>query len=222
MQCSSRRAELSYAAFDMVVVAASAGGVGALISFLENLPSDFSAPIVVVQHLPPGSSYISHLQQVLQRHTRLMVKWAENWEKPEPGTVYIAPQDRNTVLTSRGLFAVLEAPGVKRAKPLADPLFRSAAELFGSRTLAIVLSGVLTDGAEGSAAIARAGGRVLAQTATEARFADMPKAAMSRSRVGLAFNCCSLGRLVSSLVMVPGVAAWFGVGLSGVCEGLVG
>lgn len=96
--------------------------------------------------------------------------------------------------------------------PAADPLFSSAAQAFGNRSLAVVLSGVLSDGADGSAMIARAGGRVLAQSASEAQFWDMPSAAMKHSQVGLAFNSISLAQIIANLVMIPGVAAWFAIG----------
>ncbi len=76
--------------------------------------------------------------------------------------------------------------------------------------------GVLSDGAAGSAMIAREDGRVLAQSASEALFADMPNAAMRRSQVGLAFDSTSLAQVVCNLMMVPGVAAWFGIGKAGV------
>ncbi len=79
--------------------------------------------------------------------------------------------------------------------------------------------GVLSDSGAGSAVTAREGGRVLAQSASEALFADMPNAAMRRSQVGLAFDSTSLAQVVCNFVMVPGVpgvAAWFGIGKAGV------
>jgi two-component system chemotaxis response regulator CheB len=206
-----------YAAFDIVVIAASAGGIPALIPFLENLPRSFPIPIIVVQHLPPASRYASKLDNVLRSRTALQVKWAEDGERPLPGTVYLAPQDRNTVLnTQTGCLTVTRAGDAKVARPIADPLFCSVAEIFGSRAMAVVLSGALSDGAAGSAAIACAGGRVLAQTASEAQFDDMPSAAMKRSRVGLPFDSISLACVIGNLVMIPGVAAWFGIGKAGV------
>ena len=222
MQGGAQHGRDPQCAFDIVVVAASAGGISALLPFLENLPRGFPIPIVVVQHLPPASRYVSKLDRVLQSRTALQVKWAEDGECLLPGTVYIAPQDCNTVLnTETGRLVVSEAVGPKAVKPSADPLFCSAAEIFGSRAMAVVLSGVLSDGAEGSACIARAGGRVLAQTAGEAQFADMPSAAMKRSRVGLAFDSIALARVIANLVMIPGVAAWFEIGKAGVCAWLV-
>lgn len=212
----------SYAAFDIVVIAASAGGISALIPFVQTLPRTFPIPVVVVQHLPPASQYESKLDQVLRSKTALQVKWAEDGERPLPGTVYVAPQDRNTLFnTQTGCLMVSCPRDAKMAKPTADPLFRAAAETFGSRAMAVVLSGALSDGAEGSAAIARAGGRVFAQAAWEAQFDDMPSAAMKRSQVGLPFDSISLARVITNLVMIPGVAAWFGIGKAGVGAGLV-
>ena len=198
-------------------MAASAGGIQALGSLLRNLPSGFSTPIVVVVHLPPASRYVSVLTTVLQLKTSLQVKWAEDGECLLPGTVYVAPQDRSTVIDPEtGYLRVSSMEKFRRKVPAADPLFSSAAQAFGSRSLAVVLSGVLSDGAAGSAMIARAGGRVLAQSALEAQFPDMPNAAMRRSQVGLAFDSASLAHVVGNLVMIPGVAAWFAIGKAGV------
>jgi two-component system, chemotaxis family, protein-glutamate methylesterase/glutaminase len=206
-----------YAAFDLIVVAASAGGVEALSVFLAGLPAYLPVPVIVVQHLPDKLLYASVLDHVLERKTFLRVKWAQDGECLSPGTVYIAPQNQHTVLHSEtGLLHVTSDAGPDRIRPTADPLFRSAAQLFGSRVLAVVLSGALSDGAAGAAEIARAGGRVLAQASLEAQFPDMPLAAMQRSRVGLAFTANALAHIVGSLVMAPGAAKWFGVGKLGV------
>ena len=218
MHNASQPGKDPYAAFDIVVIAASAGGIQALVPLLESLPSDFSTPIVVVHHLPPASRHVSRLKEILQRRTRLQVKWAEDGECLLPGTVYLSPQDRTTAIdVQTGCLAVSGSGELRVARPTADALFFSAAEAFGSRAMAVVLSGALSDGADGSASIARAGGRVLAQIASEAQFSDMPAEAMRRSRVGLAFDSVSLARVIANLVMIPGVAAWFGIGKAGVC-----
>lgn len=214
--------EHPYTAFDVVVVAASAGGIEALSSLLRTLPCGFSTPIVVVVHLPRTSMHVSRLANVLQRKTWLEVKWAEDGECLLPGKVYVAPQDRCTIVdpeTGRLVVSSIQQSMMK--VPAADPLFSSAAQAFGSRSLAVVLSGVLSDGAAGCAMIARAGGRVLAQSASEARFADMPIQAMRRSQVGLAFDSKTLAHVIASLVMNPGAAAWFAIGMTGVCAQLL-
>ena len=214
------REEHVYGAFDVVVVAGSAGGIQAVVPLLQNLPRHFPTPIVLVLHLPPASKYVSRLAHVLQGKTSLEVKWAEDGECLLPGTVYVAPQDRSTAInTETGCLQVSSIQRCSRKLPAADPLFSSAAQAFGSRTLGVVLSGALSDGAAGCAMIARAGGRVLVQSPSEAQFRDMPIAAMKGSQVGFAFDSTPLAHVIASLVMSPGVAAWFAIGKAGVCAG---
>jgi two-component system chemotaxis response regulator CheB len=220
VQSSIHATQHAYAAFDVVVVAASAGGIQALVPFLHNLPSGFPAPIVIAVHLPHASEYVSRLVNVLQRSTPLAVKWAEDGECLLRGSVYVAAQDRSTIINAATGCLLVSSPGkLSKSGPAADPLFSSAAQAFGSRCVGVVLSGVLSDGAAGSAIIASAGGRVLAQSPSEAQFSSMPSAAMERSHVGFAFDSIPLAHVVASLVMDPGVAAWFAIGKSGVCAG---
>ncbi len=205
--------EKPYAAFDVVVVAASAGGLRPLELFLSGLPFCFPSPVIVVLHLPSRLSFASRLVDVLQRKTKLQVKWAEDGELPRPGFVYLAPQDKLTVFDPYdGSLSTTGKPLNGRTKAAADPLFRSAARIFGQRTIGVVLSGALSDGAAGAWEIARIGGRVLAQSYCTAEYADMPRAAMMRARMGLAFDPCALAHVVVSFVMAPGAAEWFRVG----------
>lgn len=203
----------SFAAFDIVVVTASAGGIQALISFLNALPSYFPAPIIVAQHLAPCRIYRSRLEHVLQHHTKLRVKWAEAGEMALPGIVYLAPQDGIAVLDSqnRTIQTISKLDCVKGILS-GNSLFQSAAITFGNRALAIILSGVLSDGADGAADIARFGGRILAQSYGSCAFADMPRAAMKCSGVALAFDPVGLAQAVMALVMAPGASDWFQVG----------
>lgn len=203
-------------ALDIVVIAASAGGVKALLSLLRRLPSWFPIPIVVAQHLPPSSRYISQLATVLQRVTPLTVKWAADGELPKPGTVYVAPQDRGVHIDfGTGRLRVSEPFVSEPYRPAADPLFLSAAKFFGSRTVAVVLSGLLRDGALGAAAIAAAGGRVLTQTAHEAEFPEMPRAALTLSRSGLACDTPTLATLLVEWVTRPEAVTWSRIGEPG-------
>jgi two-component system, chemotaxis family, protein-glutamate methylesterase/glutaminase len=203
----------SFKAFDMVVVTASAGGIPALISLLETLPAYFPAPIVVAQHLAPRTVYFSRLDRVLQRRTKLRVKWAEEGESTLPGTVYLVPQDRVAGFHSfdQSIATTSKSDSVRGALS-GNALLHSAAGAFGERALAIVLSGTLSDGADGAAEIARLGGRILVQSYGSCDFADMPRAAMKRSGTGLAFDPLGLAQAVMALVMAPGAADWFQVG----------
>lgn len=152
----------------------------------------------------------------------LQVKWADDGERLLPGTIYVTPQDHSTIIdTETKRLLVSPSKKTPERSHVADTLFFSSALAFKRRALAVILSGVLSDGAAGSSMIARAGGRVLAQTASEAEFADMPRAAMKRSQVGLAFDSTSLAHVVSNLVMIPGVAEWFAIGRAGAAAQLL-
>lgn len=203
---------LEFKAFDIVVIAASAGGVAALGLFLSGLPACFPVPVVIAQHLSPRRVHESQLDRVLERRTALNVKWADDGEIPMAGTVYLSPQDRLTVIdSSYGTLCTTSTSGLRRATPRANPLFDSAAEYYGRRTLALVFSGVLEDGADGARKVAEAGGRVLIQSYLSAEFDDMPKAAAANTRAAMAFDPLALAHVVVTLVMAPGASDWFRV-----------
>lgn len=199
------------AAFDVVAIAASAGGIEALTNLLAGLPDNFPAAILVAQHLGPVARYRSVLDQVLSRHTRLRVKWAEDGESVRAGTVFLAPQDRHLLIDSSGILHVTPDPEVNRARPAADPLFASVAAHFGARAIAIVLSGALRDGAEGAWNVARSGGRVLAQDRASSFCFDMPSATLEVAGVDFMFSPEMIAHTLISLVMVPGAAKWLRV-----------
>jgi two-component system chemotaxis response regulator CheB len=196
-------------ALDVVVVAASLGGRDALERILARLPAEFPAPIVVAHHLAPDSP--GYLPRLLRRCARLGVKHAEPDERLAGGTVYIAPATRHLRVTRDGRCALAQGPRVSFACPAADVLFPSAAEAFGARTLGVVLSGRLHDGAAGAVAIRRVGGVVLAQEPVSCRAASMPRAAMRLSAVDVALPPEGLADALVSLVMVPGTLSLFGL-----------
>jgi two-component system chemotaxis response regulator CheB len=155
----------------IVVVGASAGGVDALTRLASRLPADFAAPVVVVLHVPPESP--SLLPRIMARESELEVRAAVDADPLEPGTVYVAPPDRHT-LVQRGLLRVVRGPQENGHRPAIDPLFRSAAAWYGRTAIGVVLTGVLDDGAAGSAAISRRGGVVIVQDPADAPYPSMP------------------------------------------------
>jgi len=198
-----------FAAFDVVVVATSLGGREALELLLEPLPADFPAPVVVVQHLDAQAP--SYLPEMLARRTRLAVKFAEAGEPLCPSTVYVAVPGRHLLIGPDRRCMLSDEPPVRFSRPSADPLFASAAELFGARTLAVILTGRLSDGTVGAAAIRRAGGVVLAQNPATCRAPEMPEAAIRQGLVHLVLPPEALGVALSTLVAVPGVRTLFGL-----------
>lgn len=107
----------------------------------------------------------------------MTVKWAVDGETLRPGTVYVAPQNSEIRVASRGRLHVTACERGRFGTPAGDPLFESISIQFGSRSIAVVLTGLLRDGAAGVQAIKRQGGTVLIQDPRTALAQDMPRAA---------------------------------------------
>jgi two-component system chemotaxis response regulator CheB len=171
----------SGAAFDIVALAASAGGLTALSRVLAALPADFSAVIVVVQHLDPR--HRSLMADILSRRTPLRVKQAEEGEQVSPATVYIAPPNRHLLVNSDGTLSLTQSELVHFLRPSADLLFESVAASYRERAIAVVLTGTGSDGAMGVQAIKKMGGTIIAQDEESAEFFGMPSAAIHSGSV---------------------------------------
>ena len=156
----------------LVVVGSSAGGIEALIALVAGLPSDLSAPIVLAQHLDPARP--SQLGEILARHSPLPVRAVEDRAPLAPGVVYVVPANRHVAITDHAL--ALLPDGVDRPAPSIDLLLASAAEIFGERLIAVVLTGRGADGADGARAVKAAGGTVIIQDPATAAYPSMPLA----------------------------------------------
>ncbi|HYM49237.1 MAG TPA: chemotaxis protein CheB, partial [Candidatus Limnocylindrales bacterium] len=119
------------AAFDIVALAASAGGIVALGCVLAGLPSGFPAAVVVVQHLDPR--HRSLLADILSRRTRVSVTQAEDGQTIRPATVYIAPPDRHLLVNPDGTLALSHSELVHFVRPSADLLFESVGASYKAR-----------------------------------------------------------------------------------------
>jgi two-component system chemotaxis response regulator CheB len=161
---------------DIVVIAASAGGVAALQGLVKLLPEDFPAAVLVVTHLPSMAG--GALPKILQRAGRLEVSFAEEGEPLKQARVYVAPPDRHLMVHGDTL-RLSRGARQHSCRPAADPLFFSAALAGGPRTIGVVLSGTLDDGAAGCAAIEHHGGLVAVQDLEEAGFDGMPRSALA-------------------------------------------
>jgi two-component system chemotaxis response regulator CheB len=159
----------------VVAIGTSAGGLNALSQVLRSLPRSFPSSIVVVQHLSP--THKSWMADLLGRSTRLFVKQAEHNEIMLPGPVYVAPPDEH-LLVGPGKIQLAHSQLVHFSRPSIDLLFESVAGTYGSRAIAVVLSGSGRDGATGIRAIKEAGGATIAQKPDEAEFPPMPAAAI--------------------------------------------
>src|SRR5687767_3732333 len=151
----------------IVVIGASAGGVDALRAIVAALPADFPAPICVVVHTSPQSPSI--LDQILDRAGPLTAAAACNGERIRPGRIYVAPPDCHLVIEP-GVLRVTRGPKENRFRPAVDPLFRSAAQVYGPAATGVVLTGNLDDGTAGLWAIKQLGGISIVQDPADALF----------------------------------------------------
>lgn len=165
----------AHAAGPVVAVGGSAGSLGPLTALVAGLPKDLNAPVLVTIHT--GEQTRSRLARILSRSGKLPAKPAEDGERVESGCIYVACPGRH-LLVGDGTVALSPGPRVNRHRPAVDVLFASSATWAGARTVAVVLSGVLDDGAVGAALVAHAGGRIVVQDPAGAEFAGMPQAAL--------------------------------------------
>jgi two-component system chemotaxis response regulator CheB len=164
------------AAFDIVAMCASAGGFNALRAVLSDLPQDFPAALVVVQHLDPRHRSI--MAELLGRKAAVEVKQAAAGDTVQPGTVLIAPPDRHLLVNTDGSISLTQTQLVHFVRPSADLLFESVAAGYADRAVAVVLTGTGSDGAQGVSAVKKMGGTVIAEDEGSAEFAGMPAAAI--------------------------------------------
>jgi two-component system chemotaxis response regulator CheB len=169
------------AAFDVVAIAASAGGLKALSEVFSALPADFPAALVVVQHLDPR--HRSLMADILSRRSALTVKQAEAVDTLTPGTVYVAPPNKHLLVNPDGSLSLTQSELVHFVRPSADLLFESVAASFKHRAIAVVLTGTGSDGTMGVQAIKKMGGTVIAQDEASSEFFGMPNAAIQTGSV---------------------------------------
>lgn len=183
----------------LVVIGASAGGVEALVRLVSALPADFPAPVVIAQHADPHAA--SHLAEILQRQTNLQLHTIdESEEELAPQTIYVVPGGRNVAI--RGSKVVGSSPQSSHPLPSIDGLFISAAESYRDSVIAIILTGMGTDGVAGVRAVKEQGGTVLVQEPESAAFPALP-AAIPRSHVDYMTNLDSLVPLLVTLTAGP-------------------
>ena len=185
------------AAFDVVALAASAGGLAALSQVLSALPPDFPAAIVVVQHLDPR--HRSLMADILSRRTALKVKQAEEGDVLYPATVYIASPNRHLLVNPDGTLSLSQSELVHFVRPSADLLFESAAASYKDRAIAVVLTGTGSDGAMGVQGIKKMSGTVIVQDEKTSEFFGMPAAAIHTGNVDFILP---LDEIASALVIL--------------------
>ena len=184
-------------AFDVVALAASAGGLAAIGEILGELPDDFPVAVVVLQHLDPR--HRSLMAEILGRRTALKVKQAEQGEILQPSMVYIAPPNQHLLIDAQGSVSLTQTELVHFVRPSADLLFESLAASFRERVIVVVLTGTGSDGSMGVRAVKKMGGTVIAQD-QGAQFFGMPSAAIDTGDVDFVLSRAEISQALRSLV----------------------
>lgn len=161
---------------DIVLIGISTGGPQALKALIPRFPENFPVPVAIVLHMPVG--YTELYAQKLNELSSLRVKEAEEGDKITAGTVYLAPAGRHLSFRRAGadVIAHLDVrPLDTPHRPAVDVLFQSAAEVYGGRTLGVVMTGMGADGRDGAAWIKARGGQVVTEAEQSCVVYGMPR-----------------------------------------------
>lgn len=182
---------------DAVVIGTSTGGPVALSEVLPALPGDFPAPIMIVQHMPP--QYTQSLANRLNERSEIEVVEGADGMVVAAGFAYIAPGGHHMRVERRAgrvVIGITSDPPENSCRPAADYLFRSAAELYGAKLMAVIMTGMGRDGTEGCRVIKQRGGHVITQDADGCAVFGMPKAVVDAL---LSDETLPLGRIAEGL-----------------------
>jgi len=167
--------------YKAIVAGVSAGGMKALKILLTDLPASFSLPIIIVQHVSPesGNTWIT----ILDKTCKLKIKEADEKEKIEKGTVYIAPPNYHLLIEKDNSFSLSVDKRVSYARPSIDVLFETAAIAYKNELIGVILTGANRDGTNGLKAIKEMGGLTIVQDPQTADAREMPASAIREVQV---------------------------------------
>ncbi len=184
----------------IIVIGASSGGIEALRSLVSQLPGDFPAPICVVLHVASDSPAV--LADILSRSGVLPATTVRNCEALKAGHIFVPPPDFH-LLIEPGVVRVAKGPRENRFRPAIDPLFRTAAQVYGPGAVGVVLTGNLDDGTAGLWTIKQLGGISVVQDPADAMFPSMPTSAIHHVRVDYVLPLSEIPELLLRLATEP-------------------
>ena len=184
----------------IVVIGASAGGIEALRELVRGLPAEFPAPIAVVLHTSPQAPGVLH--DILDRSGPLAGTDPGNGDRLRAGHIYVAPPDHH-LLIEPGRIRLSRGPKENRFRPAIDPLFRTAAQVYGPAAIGVILTGNLDDGTAGLWAIKQLGGTAVVQDPADALFPSMPLSAARHVSVDYCVPLREMPALLTGLAARP-------------------
>ena len=190
---------------EIIVIGTSAGGLEALRVLVAGLPEDLAASVFVVLHTSADSPGL--LAAILERAGRLPATNAIDGDRIRPGCIYVAPPDHHMIIEP-GVVRVTRGPKENRFRPAIDPLFRSAAQVYGPRVVGVILTGYLDDGTAGLWMVKQLGGTAVVQDPDDALVNSMPLSALRHVEVDYCIPLAEIAPLLvrlSSEVVEEGV-----------------
>lgn len=185
--------------YDAVVIGVSAGGLAALEKILPKLDKSIPVPVLIVQHVSPGSD--NYMPKHFDSRSKVTVKEAEDKEVPVHGTVYFAPPNYHLLVEFERTLALSVEERVNFSRPSVDVLFETAAEAYRDKLIGVVLTGANSDGANGLARIKRLGGLTIVQSPETAEADAMPLAALEAVEADHVLPLGEIGYFINSLLM---------------------
>jgi two-component system chemotaxis response regulator CheB len=167
--------------YKAVVIGVSSGGLSALRTFVSGLPGDFRLPVIIVQHIGPHSegSWIGLLIQ----KSKVRIKEADEKEKIEDGTIYVAPPNYHLLVEKDRTLSLNISERVNYARPSIDVLFESAADAYKDELIGVIMTGSNNDGSSGLKRIKDKGGMAIVQDPATAESGYMPASAIAATKV---------------------------------------
>ncbi|MDY7560720.1 chemotaxis response regulator protein-glutamate methylesterase [Pseudomonas sp. 10B1] len=179
-------------AYKLVAIGTSTGGPVALQRVLTQLPANFPAPIVLIQHMP--AAFTKAFAERLDKLCQISVKEAEDGDILRPGLALLAPGGKQMMIDGRGAVKIL--PGDERLnyKPCVDITFGSAAKSYGDKVLAVVLTGMGADGREGARLLKQGGSHIWAQDEASCVIYGMPMAIVKANLADAVYGLDEIGK----------------------------
>ncbi len=168
---------------DIIAIGASTGGPSSITKILKRMPRHLNSSILVVQHMPPKftRSFANRLDEICE----IKVKEAEDGDRIEKGSAFIAPGDYHMIVDERDRIHLIQTPKVNGVRPSADVLFESLSLVYGGRVLAILLTGMGADGARGLLKLKLTGAATISEDSRDCVVDSMPESAVKLGAVDI-------------------------------------
>ncbi|GAB3912210.1 chemotaxis protein CheB [Larkinella knui] len=180
-----------------VIIGGSAGSIEVLLKLLPALNPGLSFAIIIVLHRKNSTD--SSLADLLSTKSTMLIREVEDKNPVTPGVIYLAPADYHLLIEKEEVFSLDDSEKVNYSRPSLDVAFESAADVYGSALVGIILSGANADGTAGFNTIKKAGGTLIAQKPETAQSSFMPQQAILHAPVDFVLDVPEMAAFINSI-----------------------